>query len=632
MKTQQQNTQTPSIKPNFKQSLLQAALTMSLIIPSLANANEVNQSVDSRSMETMVITANRTPQNLSSVLNSVEILTREDISASPAQSVAEILNSVNGIQLSQSGGAGQAASVFSRGTDSGHTLVIIDGQRVSSATLGQVPFAELSLDQIERIEVIKGPRAALWGSDAIGGVIQIFTRQLNAGELTARASLGNDGQQQSNLSTAFAHGNGSTTVTLAAKSADGYDVLETAESDDDGYSRENISIVGTQHLNQYWRLKWLGKYNQGVTESDNAYGGANKASFETYQLQMTTTQSQGDFFQELVLGKERNESNSYGNGISEDDGTTYETTRLQASWLGSYQILDSLSSTLGLDYNNEKVHTSAENSYVKDERDNYAVFARTAYNHDGFILDASIRYDDIEDVDTETSYNLSIGQEFSDNSLVSLNYGTGFKAPSFNDLYYPLDSWGYQGNDQLSSETSKSLELLVKHDFGLFTSEMSLYKTKIDDLIEWVTYPDWSSSPENIAKSTIKGAEITLNATLLNMDHEIQWGYLDAKNDDTDERLIRRAKNTASYQVAKQWDKVSVMANVNYQGKRLDSQWPGTTTLPSHTIVNFSSSYQLNKHWQLGFKMNNVFDKDYVSINNYKGQPQLYLLSVSYNH
>ena len=630
--------QTTKHVKNFKLSAIQAVLATTLLCSAFSHANEndvntVNASSEkmgSTADETIVITANRTPQLLSSVLNSVEVLTQDDIQLSSAQSIGEVLNNINGLQLSQNGGPGQSATIFTRGTNAGHTLVVIDGQRIGSATLGQVEFANISTAQIERIEIIKGPRAALWGSDAIGGVIQIFTRQLEEGEIVATFGLGSDGQQQGSVSTAIAHGDGSTTVTASARASDGYDVRNTGEDDEDGYNRENISLVGSQQLDENWKLKWLAKYNQGLTEYDNLWG-ANKKSFEAYQWQVSAIQVQDEFSQEIILGKDQNKSLSYGNDTVEKDGSLFQTTRTQATWLANYQFTQAFSSTAGVDFYNEKVETSGS-SYTEDERDNYAVFIRGGYNNDGLILDASLRYDDIENVDSEVTYNASIGHTFAESSLISLNFGSGFKVPSFNDLYYPEDDYS-KGYDSLISETSDTIELLIKHSIDNLSAEVSFYQTKVDNLIDWnPSAIDGKYTPENIDKAKIQGVEVTLNTSLFGFDHEVQWAYLDAKNDTTDERLIRRAKNTASYHLTKHWDKVSLLADVNYQGGRLDSQWPGTTSLPSHTLVNLGTSYELSQDWKLNLKVNNLFDKDYVSVITYVGQPRQYLLSVTYQN
>ncbi len=612
------------LRHNMKKTLLALTIASSLT-PVLTLANQTTNNVDET--ENMIVTANRTSQSSTDLLSSVKVISRVDINLSSANSVAELLNDVNGLQMSQSGGAGQTTSIFSRGTNAGHTLVIIDGQRISSATLGQTNFANISVEQIERIEVIKGPRAALWGSDAIGGVIQIFTRQLAAGEIAADLGFGNMNQKQLSVSAALAHGDGSTTFTASAKSSDGYDVFQGAEDDDDGYNRESLSFVGQQAINTHWQLNWLAKYNQGESDYDNAYGGANESSFENQQWQLSASQDEGDWNQNLFIGQQINESRSFGNGIPEKDGTFFETTRLQASWLVGLQLTKQLTTNIGFDFIDEKV--DSKTPYDVTQRDNKAAFARFAFDNDTIILDGALRYDDIEGVDSEVTYNLSAGFRFAQNSLVSLNFGSGFKAPSFNDLYFPNNGLSY-GNPDLVAETSDSIELLIKSEFSGVNIELSIFDTEIENLIEWQPDANFAYHPVNVNKAEINGAELTLDSAFLGLNHQVQLSYLDAKDSDTNEPLIRRAKHTASYQVSKSWEKLNLLASVNYLGEREDSEWPGTVTLPSHTLVNVSAAYQVTTDWSVALKVNNLFDKDYVTNNNYTGQPAQYLFTVSY--
>lgn len=618
------------------------ALTIaSTLAPALVLANQESTNIEET--ETIVVTANRTAQSSTDLLSSVKVISREDIDLSSANSVAELLNDVNGLQISQNGGAGQTTSLFSRGTNSGHTLIIVDGQRISSATLGQTALSDLAVEQIERIEVIKGPRAALWGSDAIGGVIQIFTRKLAGGEVAADLAVGNMNQKQFSASGAINHGNGSTTFTASAKSSEGYDVFALAEDDDDGYSRENASIIGQQTLSKEWQLNWLAKYDQGESDYDNAYGGANESAFENTQWQFSASQSNENWQQTMYVGQQQNATKSFGNGIAKNDATPFETSRIQASWLGALQLTEQLSSNIGFDYINEQVETAT--AYTITERDMKAAFTRLAYDNSTIIVDGSLRYDDIEYVDSEVTYNISVGSRFAEDSLISLNIGSGFKAPSFNDLYYPEGTYSY-GNPDLVPETSNSIELLVKSNFVGVSTEISVYSTEIENLIEWQPDENYAYHPINVSKAEIEGVELTLNSSFLGLNHQLQLGYLDAFQPIYKEEidkiikapLIRRAKHTASYQVSQQWEKLNFLASINYQGEREDTAFDPVTfepirvVLPSHTLVNVSAAYQLTNDWSVAVKINNLFDKDYVTNNNYIGQPAQYLFSVSYRN
>lgn len=618
----------------MKKTLL--ALTIaSTLSPALTFANSVANNTELKvdETETIIVTANRTSQSSTDLLSSVKVISRVDIDLSSASSVAELLNDVNGLQISQNGGAGQTTSLFSRGTNSGHTLVIIDGQRISSATLGQVAFADLGVDQIERIEIIKGPRAALWGSDAIGGVIQIFTRQLAAGEIAADLGIGNMNQQQLSISGALPHGDGSTSFTAATKSSDGYNVFSPAEDDDDGYNRESFSVIGHQNLDSHWQVNWLAKFNQGESDYDNAFGGANESSFENKQWQLSASHTKDDWQQNFFVGQQQNESRSFGNGIAEKEGTFFQTTRLQASWLGDLQLTEQLTTNLGFDFIDEEI--DSKTPFDVTQRDIKAAFARLAFDNNTVILDGAVRYDDIEGVDSEATYNLSAGLRFAQNSLVSLSIGSGFKAPSFNDLYYPAGTYSY-GNPDLIAETSDSIELLVKSNFSGINAELSIYNTEIENLIEWQPDENYAYHPVNVNNAEIDGVELTLSSELLGLNHQVQFSYLDAKDSNTNAPLIRRAKHSASYQVSQSWEKLNLLASINYQGDREDTAFDPVTFAPirvelsSHTLVDVSAAYQVATDWSVALKVNNLFDRDYVTNNNYIGQPAQYLLSVSY--
>jgi vitamin B12 transporter len=614
----------------MKKSLIALSLTSAFASTlSYANSSTEVKSLEKKEAEVdevIIVTATRSPMNSSEILSSFTVISREDIDQLPVSSLAELLNTITGFQMSQNGGAGQTTSVFTRGTNAGHTLVLIDGQRISSATLGQVDFANLSLAQIERVEVIKGPKASIWGSDAIGGVIQIFTRQLDTGEISVDLGYGNQNQKQASLSTAFAHGHGGTTITLTAKASDGYDVFEPEEPDSDGYNQENISLIGYQNINKQWKVNWLAKYDQGNSEYDNSFG-ADQSAFDSQQWQVSAQQKTSNWYQEFRLGSQKNESITFGKSISEKEGSFFETDRLQASWLGSYQISPVLSSNIGIDLTKEKVDTLS--AYNQNERNLYAAFTHLNFDNDSQFIGGSIRYDNIEDVDNEVTYSVSVGQRFSADTVVSFNIGSGFKAPSFNDLYYPTDAYSY-GNADLSPETSTSIEVLFKTSFANIETELSIYQTEIDNLIEWDVDENYKYTPTNIAEAEIKGLELNFSGEFFNANHELQLGYLDAVNTTTNLPLIRRSKNSARYQLSRQWQRLSVLASINYQGEREDTQWPGTITLESYTLVDVSASYHINSAWTAGIKINNLLDKDYTSATNYIGQPAQYLLTISY--
>ena len=229
--------------------------------------------------KTIVITANRIEQNINDTLAAVEVITREDIERIQPESITDLLANIAGFDIAYSGGAGQISSLFTRGSSSDHTLVLIDGIRVGSATLGNKTFSTIPVAQIERIEIVKGPRASLWGSDAIGGVIHIFTRRLENGEYTIQATMGSDEFVSTNFSLGFGTTDIKNTVTLSFAESDGFDVFDNSsattpdsEPDNDGYQRISAAIRGDYTLSSATNLDWVFQYDEGESSFDNPWG------------------------------------------------------------------------------------------------------------------------------------------------------------------------------------------------------------------------------------------------------------------------------------------------------------------------------------------------------------------------
>ena len=226
---------------------MKTKLTTTKTLISLA-VLAANFAVQADELETITVTASRTAQNLDSALASINVISRDDIEAIKPLSTLELLSTVAGLDISQQGGRGQNSSIFMRGTNANHTLVLVDGIRISSATLGTSDLQSIAPSQIERIEIVKGPRAAIWGSDAIGGVIQIFTRKAQGLSLTA--SLGSESYKELTATLGFEHGDGSSTISVSREEADGFDVLADVEPDKDGFEHTTFHC--------YWRAKCVG--------------------------------------------------------------------------------------------------------------------------------------------------------------------------------------------------------------------------------------------------------------------------------------------------------------------------------------------------------------------------------------
>lgn len=604
------------------------AVSLALLL-GIQPATNATANPSDKAVETIVVTASRMPQQADQLLASVEVITRNEISKIQPKSIADLLRTVAGIDIAQLGGAGQQTSIFTRGTNANHTLILIDGVRVGSATLGLKDVSTIPMTQIERVEIVKGPRASLWGADALGGVINIFTRRLDSGEHQLSAETGSNSYIRGEAMAGIGLGeSGSTTLTVSQEDSRGYDVRDDGETDDDGYDRFSIALRGDYLINDNWLIDWVAQLDDGASDYDS-FGEDNNQEYKNHMWQMRAHYFAGHLSTNLAISQSRDHATNnidYYDFFSGDlvkDTSIFETRRNQISWIGQYEVSSELSTSLGADAYRESISSTSD--FDEDERDVWAVYGHGLYDNGHWILEASLRYDDVENIDSETTYNASTGYRFTPKLMVAVNVGHAFKAPTFNDLYYP-ESFGSVGNPDLKSETADSYELILRSQYAGINTTFSLYKTDVDDLIEWICDEDWNCSPENVEKVEIEGGELTLNYTLLSLDHGVALSYVDAVDKATGTQLDRRAHKNASYQLSYGWQDLEVLVQWQYHGERRDAG----SRLDDYQLVNLAASYHVDDHWTLRARASNLLDENYQPANGYNPAGDEYYVGVEY--
>ncbi|WMS86074.1 TonB-dependent receptor domain-containing protein [Pleionea litopenaei] len=574
--------------------------------------------------KTITVTANRSMQNATNALAAIEVLSRQDIEKINPVSVTDLLETFSGIDVTRSGGHGQASSVYTRGGNNGHTLILIDGVRVGSATLGVKEINAIPVALIERIEFVKGPRASLWGSDAISGVIQIFTRRLGHQEYQVNLTAGSHHAQSGHLAVGFGNEKIQNTITVSSEASEGFDVLQSAEPDDDGYRRVAAAIKGDYSLSNVLALDWTLRHTRGNSEYDNAYGGSNESDFENTLLNIRYIYQENDWNSELAVRHSLDHSIDYGNGITRAMAGIFETERNQASGSIGRKINDHWQLTGGLEWFEDKVAQSSTN-YATTERFTNSAFINSIFQVARFSSEISLRYDDVENVDTETTYNLSLGYRPNEHWLVAVSTAEAFKAPTFNDLYYPSGLYS-SGNPLLKPEYAKSNELLVKWNNADTRLSISVYDNDIDDLIDWQADANFFYQPVNVNSATIKGTDISVDFQQNNFNHRIAATYVDAKDNESNRQLNRRAKQLASYQITYNQSQLEWFAIVKYTGERPD----GAVMLDSYSSIDIGLNYQISHRLAMQLKINNLSDEDIQSLNNYTPIQREAYLTVTY--
>ena len=601
-------------------SVLSMAICQSFFASAAVPANPA--------IEVITVTGDRfdrTPDQQLSIINTIE---REEIARLNPKSVVDILETLPGVSVTRTGGAGQLASISMRGTNSGHVLVLVDGIRIGSATSSTVSFNTLSPENIERIEVVKGPRAAIWGSDAIGGVIQIFTRTLEGGEWFASAEHGSDAYMRASAGAGVSHGDGHTSISINREKSDGYDIKNDAEDDDDGYDRLGISIKGQQNFSQQWLVSWSGQLETGNYEYDNSE--ANEADYDNYLWNLAAQYKNDKLTSKLSVGQSRDFNENFRADDPSLGISVYETTREQINWSNRYGVSDDLTFIGGVDWSQESI----AGDYAIDQRYLVGIYALARYQYGKLLLEGVIRYDDVENIDSETSYNASLAYQLNEQWRVTASAGSGFKAPSFNDLYWPGS-----GNADLVSETSENLDFTVNYTGDKLRGYLSVYQNKIDNLIQWAPTGEKVDDgfdiflPDNIKDARITGVELSLNFSTWGIEHQLGYSYIDAIDGETDSQLVGRSEHEFDYSLSYTWSEIDVLVSYHYQGERNagDYNYDGVVDyLDAYHQVDLSLGYKFSEAWQLRLKANNILDEDIISDRNYFSPGRQFFLSLSY--
>ncbi|NOT13894.1 MAG: TonB-dependent receptor [Methylococcaceae bacterium] len=594
----------------------------------------------------MVVTATRieTPRNQLSA--AVTVYTREDIERLQVKTFPDLLRGTTGIDMTQQGGDGKTTSMFLRGTDSSHVLVLIDGIKVGSATLGTTPFEFIPIDQIERVEIIRGPQSSLYGSEAIGGVIQIFTRKGGGSEkptITLDAGGGNydtmkssgtvSGKWKNNwYSVGASHINtqGFSTRPLVPNPFGG-DPLD--QPDDDGYYNTAVNARLGHHFDNNAEIEASFMRSQGRNDFDGIF--QDKTKFINQVAALSGSMDILDNWRStLRLGQSFDDNDQFS-----PNGSFYSrfnTTRWNVSWLNEVDLSDEHKLIMGSDYREDEADyrqdaRDSPNKYAVKSRYDVGVFGEYhgQFYKDHFI-NASLRWDNNEQFGDYVTGNVGLRSNWNYGISTFANFGNAFKAPTFNDLYYP-DA----GNPDLKPEESISAEIGLAGKHNDVQWELRAYHTNIDNLINWAPAPTIADPfrwiPSNVDKAEIQGIEAETTAQLLDWNIKLSLNLLNPEDRKTNKRLLRRADKTLSFDLSRSFGNFDVGANILAQDYRFDDA-ENTVKVAGYATMDLRTAYHFNKNWMLSARLNNLLDKQYQTVSLYNTADRNFFISIHYNN
>lgn len=605
-----------------------AALAPLCAAPTQAALQDANVPVNNlsagSSVSTLIVTASRTQQTSTEVLASASVIEREDIDRLQPDDVTALLNKIPGAIVTRSGGPGSQSSLFLRGTNNEHTLVLLDGQRIASATLGSTSFQFLDPEQIERIEVVRGPRSSLYGSDAIGGVVQIFTRSIDSLP-TAYVSAGY-GSHDSYRSSAGGGGQfGNLRISGGASHffTDGFSNLEDhrgSNGDNDAYRNNSFNGKIGYDFEGGAKLDLIHFYTQVENEYDSVYSPMVNPYSDSW-IQNTSLVFQATplpFWKTTAsIGHSVDDSDDF-NSSGSGSHSHFRTARNSASWQNDFALDKTQVVTAGVDYYKENINSSTvytdSNGNEIDDRDVTGYFAQYLLSQSIFDLQIGARSDHIERVGTETTGNLAIGFNLPAQHRLIFSAGKAFRAPTVNDLYWPINIYEY-GNPNLKPEKSKNYEVELRGDYKPLRWALSAYQNKVENLIQWAqdpASPNFAYTPSNVANVKIRGADFTVSTDIQQWFISGRFSYVDPRDEDTDLVLQERNRRTFGLDADRQFGKWGVGANWLLQDSRY-ADAANTHKLGGFGAVDLHASYEPTPSWKIALRLNNIFDKEYAT-------------------
>jgi vitamin B12 transporter len=592
-----------SLRLSIRDLLLLAA-TAALPATSLHAA-----AADSSSELNVIVTATRVPMPVKEVLAPVVLIDRATIERSNATDAAELLRFHAGFDLGRNGGPGQPTALFIRGAESNHTLVLVDGVRINPGTIGLPALQNISPDMVERIEVVKGPRSAVWGSDAIGGVVNIVTRRGSQTGWVMEAGYGDYDTRRASLVGGFALGDEvDLDLGVSWLDSDGFPT-RTDDTVDRGFDNLNANValradVGPAEVAlRHWRTSGTSEYSdffltpvdQDFVTSTTAaeirlpVGGKGEARVAFTHMDDEITQNQSPDFLET-------------------DRNTFEA---QYDWqpVGSHAV------SVGAMYYREQANSESFGAGFEADTDSFNAFVQDSISHGPHSALLALGYTDHETAGTAVTWNAEYGYRFNaERTRVYALAGSGFRAPDATDRF------GFGGNPDLEPESSQNYEVGVRHALTERQSlELSAFHTDIEDLIDFtiVSFDPFIGVNENVAEARIRGVEAAWDYRGEAWQARVEAIYQEPRDRSDDSPLLRRAEESVTVSVTRAFGPVLLGLDVLATGDRKDFGFPTDATLDGYVLANLTAAWQATPAIALLARIENLLDEDYELARSY---------------
>jgi vitamin B12 transporter len=593
--------------------MFRAALLMALV-PGFVFAQE----------DAVVVTASRTQQRLRDAIPHTTVLTEKEIRDSQAVDLPTLLRSEAGFEMAQTGGIGAVPSPLSlRGASTARTLILIDGVRMEDAGFSFTALQHIMLDQVERVEIVRGNVSSLYGSNAVGGVIQVFTKR-GQGAPAPSASIMAGSRNTSDFHVGYGGELGDTRFSLLASRFDtrGFSAIDPAAAplanpDPDGYRNQGLSFSASRRLNRAHEIgaavfaaeAWI-DYDRPVfavptdehrsnQELSMLQGWWEARFLEPWKSRLTLAQNV-DHRIDTLNGAFSNRSRTRTRQLIWDNELRISAPHaLTAGLEGRNQSLDSASS-FGADPLREREVSAARVGYVGRLGDHS--------------VQANYRYEDYSDFGAEGTYYLGYGYDVSRAWRVTVSQGTAFRAPTFLDLDPAF------GNPALQAERSKTNEIGIQWASGPHRLRVTVFDTEYQDAIVLNNL----FIPQNVQTASNEGIETTYNGVIAGIDLRASLTFQNPVEQDRTnsppQQAVRRAKTLAALSAFRNFGALRLGVDWRASGERRDNAITNSTVTvfePAYSVLNLLARYQLSKNIYFGARLENALDQDYRLVSGY---------------
>ena len=575
------------------------------LIPTSPLLAETLERENALKLPQTLITGNRQVEARSDSASANSVFTRDDIDRLQPTSLTDLLSRVPGVQVARSGGRGGLPGIYIRGTKSAQSLVLVDGQRMANATSADSNLQYLNIDQIERVEVLRGSRSVIYGSDAIGGVIQIFTRRGSAqapqvrlhsavgsygSTLNSLGISGGDTQSRYNLSGSLENTAGINRTTVS------YPV----DNDHDAYRNKSVSLNLSHTFTDTLEVGVSALKNTGKTELDAMFGQKGYSDFDISSVGGFVDAQINDRWNSRVEWGHSENREKTRDKLS-PDLYAFNTYRDSLNWQNNLTLNDQHSLIVGADSYEDRVRSSTV--FDEDSRWNRAAFVQHRFHGDYFSTELGVRHDQNQQFGRHNTWSASLSVPLNVDNELLLSYSEGFRAPTFNDLYYPQF-----GNPALKPEYSKSYELQWRSQLTDSSRlETSIYRTDIRDAI----VADANFIQQNIGAARITGFESALHQEWFGWQSSLGVAMIDPRDRDTGHTLSRRARRTLSLDVDRQFDRIGVGASwqaVSSSFNDDDNKQP----IGGYGLLGLRGNWIASPEVRLDLKVDNLLDKSFT--------------------